>query len=86
MHAALGGMHVVGKGDHHLVIPVVILHGHLGHGVLPGAGHIDDIAVQGVLIPVDPGDELPDAALIAHVVLLLLAGAQVHRLDAQAGV
>ena len=46
----------------------------------------DHVAVEGVLVPVDEGGKLPDAPLITHVVLLLLARAQVHRLDAQAGV
>ena len=86
MHAALRRVHIVGKGDHDLVVPVVILHGHLGHGVLPGAGHVDDLLVQGLLVPVDEGDELPDAPLIAHIVLLLHARAQVGGADAQAGV
>ena len=86
MHAALGGVHVVGKGDHHLVIAVVVLHGHLGHSVLLGPGHVDHVGVEGVFVPVDEGDKLPDAPLIAHVVLLLPAGAQVHGLDAQSGV
>ena len=86
MHAALWGVDIVGEGHHDLLIAVVVLHGHLGHGVLPGPGHINHVAVEGVLVPVDEGGKLPDAPLITHVVLLLLAGAQVHRLDAQAGV
>jgi hypothetical protein len=86
MHPALRGVDVVGKGDHDLAVPVVVLHSHLGHAVLPGAGHIDHVAVQRVLALVEEGDKLPDAPLIAHIVLLLLAGAQVHSLDPQAGV
>ena len=34
VHAALGGVDVVGEGDDGLVIAVVVLHGHLRHGVL----------------------------------------------------
>ena len=86
MHAALGGVDVVGEGDHDFLIAVVILHGNLGHGVLPGAGHVDHPVVDGGLVAVDEGNKLPDAALVAHVVFLLLAGAQVHGLDAQSGV
>ena len=86
MHAALRGVDVVGEGEDGLVIAVVVLHGHLGHGVLPGAGHVDHVAVEHVLAAVQPGDELPDAAGIAHAVLLLLAGPLVHGADAKAGV
>ena len=42
--------------------------------------------MQRVLALVEEGDKLPDAPLIAHIVLLLLAGAQVHSLDPQTGV
>ncbi|CDC74301.1 uncharacterized protein BN503_00904 [Oscillibacter sp. CAG:155] len=86
VHAALGGMHVVGKGQDGLVVAVVILHGHFRHGVALHAGHVDHVGVEGILGLVEPGDKLPDAALEAHVVLLLLARALVHGADAQAGV
>ena len=86
MHPALRSVDVVGKGDHDLAVPVVVLHSHLSHAVLPGAGHIDHVAVQGVLALVEEGDELPDAPLIAHIILLLLSGAQVHSLDPQSGI
>ena len=42
--------------------------------------------MKGVLIFIQEGNKLPNAALVAHVVLLLLARPQVHGLDAQAGV
>ena len=42
--------------------------------------------MDGGFILVDEGDKFPDAPLIAHIVLLLLAWAQVHRLDTQARV
>ena len=86
VHAALGGVDVVGKGDDDLAVAVVVLHGHLGHGVLLGARHVDHVLVDGGLVLVDEGDKFPDAPLIAHVVLFLLTRAQVHRLDAQPGV
>ncbi len=86
MHAALRGMDVVGKGEDRLVIAVVVLEGHLCHGIVLHAGHVDHLGVQGILGLVEPGDKLPDAAGIAHVVLLLLAGTLVHGADAQSGV
>ncbi|CAN4037340.1 hypothetical protein KMBAHK_KMBAHK_12105, partial [Dysosmobacter welbionis] len=39
-----------------------------------------------ILALVQPGNKLPDAALEAHVVLLLPSGAGVHSADAQASV
>ena len=84
MHAALGGVDVVGKGEDGLVIAGVVLQGHLGHRVLLLAGHIDDLLVEGVFIPVEPGDKLPDTAGVAHLVALLLALPQVHGADAEA--
>jgi len=84
VHAALGGVDVVGKREDGLIIAGVILQGDLRHGVLPLAGHVDDIIVQGVLVPVDPGHKFPDSARIAHLVFLLLAGAVVDGADFQA--
>ena len=86
MHASLGGVHIIGKGEYNLVVAVVILEGHLRDGVPLLAGHIDDILVEGRLIAVDVGDKLPDTALIAHIVVLLLSRALVNGVDAQAGV
>ena len=86
MHAALGGVDVVGKGENGLVVAVVILEGHLRHGVVLHAGHVYHLGVKGILGLVEPGDKLPDAPLEAHVVLLLLTGALVNGADAQAGV
>ena len=84
MHAALGGVDVVGEGHQGLVIAVVILQGHLGGAVALGPRQIDDLLVQRGLVAVEPGDKLPDAALIAHGVALLLAGPGVGDGDAQA--
>ena len=86
VHTALRGVDVIGKGDHGLGVAVVILHGDLRRGVPLGTGHVDDLLVQRGLVAVDPGDELPDAALVAHGVLLLLSGAAVSDGDAQTGV
>ena len=86
MHAALGGVDVVGEGEDGLVIAVVVLHSDLRYGVVLLARHVDDMVVKHVLALVQPGDELPDTTLEAHVVFLLLAGALVHDMNAQAGV
>ena len=66
MHAPFGGVDVVGKGDNDLVVTVVVLEGDLRHGVLFGAGHVDDPVVDGGLVAVDVGDKLPDAPGVAH--------------------
>ena len=86
MHTALRGVNVVGKGDHNFAVPVVVLHRHFCHAVLPGPGHIDHVVVQRILALVEEGDKLSDAPLIAHIVLLLLTRAQVHSLDPQSGI
>ena len=83
MHAALGGVDVVGKGDDGIGIAVVILHGHLHGGVVLGALHVDDLLVEGGLVLVEPGDVLPDAPLVVEGVLGLLAGAPVKDPDLQ---
>ena len=86
MHAALGRVDVVGKGDHDLVVAVVVLHGDLGHGVVLAAGHVDGRLVDRGLVPVDVGDELADAALVAHRIAGAVLGAQVRNRDLEAGV
>ena len=77
VHTALRGVDVIGKGNHGLSVAIVILHGDLRRGVPLGAGHVNDLLVQRSLVAVDPGNELPYAALVAHGVLLLLSGAAV---------
>ncbi len=86
VHAALGGVDVVGEGDDIFVVAVVILQRDLGDGVSLGAGEIDHILVQRRLVLVEEGDELADAALIAQCVCLLLALALVLDGDGQAAV
>ena len=86
VHAALRSMDVVGEGHQRLVITVVVLHGDLRRAVALGAGEIDDFLVEGGFVAVDIGDELPDAALVAHGLGLLPAGSCVADCDAQAGV
>ena len=66
MHTALGGAHVVGKGQHKFVVAVVILHGDLRGGVALAAAHIDNFLMKGRLVPIAPGGEFLDAAFIAH--------------------
>ena len=69
MGAALGGVHVVGEAQQQLVVAVVVvLQGHLGHGALALALHIDDLGGQGGQVPAfaQVADEGADAALIAH--------------------
>ena len=86
MHASLRRVDVVGEGHQRLVIAVVVLHGDLRRAVALGTGEIDDLLVEGGLVAVDIGDELPDAALVAHGLGLLSAGSCVADGDAQAGV
>ena len=74
MHTALRRVDVVGEGHQRLVITVVVLHGDLSGAVALRAGEIDDLLVEGRLVAVDERDELPDAALVAHGLRLLLAG------------
>ena len=64
------GGDVVGVGQDELVVAVVVLHGHLHGGGLHVALHADAGEVQGLglqqlLVLVEEGDELPDAALVA---------------------
>ena len=49
------------------------MQGDLRLGVCSFALHVDDIAVQRCLVLIDEADELTDAALVAHLVLLFLA-------------
>ena len=92
MHTALGRAHVVGEGDDVLLIAVVVLQGDLGLFVVAPAGDVDHVVVQVVLALVQPGDVLPDAALVAHGVravllrLVLALRALVGDRDVDAGV
>ena len=76
MGAALVGGDVVGIGHDELVVAVVILHGHLHGGGLhlalhAGAGEVQGHGLQQLLVLVEVGDELPDAALIAEAFAVL---------------
>ena len=86
VHTALRRVDVVGKGHQRLVIAVVVLHGDLGSAVALRAGEVDDLLVEGRLVPVDKRDEFPDAALVAHGLRLLLAGPGIGDGDPQARV
>ena len=83
VHAALGGVDVVGEGHQGLVIAVVILQGNLGGAVALGPRQIDDLLMQRRLVAVEPGNKFPDASLVAHGVTLLLAGPGVGNGDTQ---
>ena len=67
-------MDVVGEGNDGRGKGVVILQRDLGRVVALGAGHVDDLLVQGRLVAVVPADEFADAALVAHGVLALFFG------------
>ncbi len=66
VHTAFGGINLVGEAEDEFVVAVVILNRHLGRGIVLPAAHIDDILMEGRLIPVAPGGKLPDTALVAH--------------------
>ena len=59
-------MDVVGEGVDHFVVAVVPLEGDLRFAVLPDAGDVNDVGVQGLFTAVEVADEFPDAPLIAH--------------------
>ncbi len=86
VHAAFGGVYVVGKGEDCLVIAVVILQGYLHLGIIPAAVHVYDLVVEDGLVLVYPGDKFPDAALVMHFVPLLPAGPPVLGGYAKSGI
>ena len=86
VHAALRGVDVVGEGDDVLAVPVVVLEGHLRHGVVLLSRHVDHIGVDRVLGLVEEGHKLPDAAGVVHGVLLLPTGALINGMNFQSGV
>ena len=86
VHAALGGVDVVGEGDDVFIVAVVVLQRDLGDRVALRAGEIDHVLVQGGLVFVEEGDKFTDAALVVQHVLLLLALALVLDRDGQAAV
>ena len=86
VHAAFRRMDIVGEGHQRLVVAVVILDGDLRRAVALGAGEIDDLLVERGLVPVDVGNELPDAALVAHGLRLLSAGPGIGDGDPQSRV
>ena len=86
MHAALGGADVVGEGYDRLVVVVVILQGHLHGGVVLHAPHVDHVVVDRGLVVVEPGDVLPNTALVAHGVGRFTSLPPVKGADFQPGV
>ena len=83
MHAALRSTDIVGKGQHQLVVAVVVLHGDFRAGVSLGARHVDHIVAERSLVPVGPTGKLPDAALKAHGIGLLFVAAAIGDGDGQ---
>lgn len=69
MGAALHRPHIVGKGQKHRVIAVVILHGDLGDAAAAFRLHIDDLGMDHLVPPLvaEVGDKAPDTALKAEV-------------------
>ena len=86
VHAAFGRVDVIGEREDVLIVAVVVLQSHLGHGTVPGAGHVDHLIVQHILIGVEIGNKLPDTAFKAHLVALFPACAQVDGANAQSGI
>ena len=69
VRAALGGIDVVGEGQHQLAVAVGVLHGDLGHRGVAASLHVDDLLMQRGLGAVEMLDELTDAALVVHDLL-----------------
>ncbi len=83
VRAALGGVDVVGEREDGLVVRGVPLHRDLHGAVFGLVLEKDDAAVDGVLVAVDVGDEVLDAAVVLEHDALALS-ALVVELDAQA--
>ena len=83
VRAALGGVDVVGEREDGLVVRRVPLHRDLDRAVVGLVLEVDDAAVDRVLLAVDVGDEVADAALVLEDDALAV-GALVVELDAQA--
>ena len=66
VHAALGGADIIGEGLERLRVAVVVLDSDLGTCITFFPAHIDHILVDGGLMPIGPGDKLPNTALIVH--------------------
>ena len=67
VRAALAGVDVVGERVDRLLVGGVPLHRDLGGAFLALAGEEDDLAVDGVLVLVEVGDEVLDAALVLEL-------------------
>ncbi len=77
------GVDVVGEAEDRFLVGGVPLHRHLDLAVVGLAFEEDRLAVQRVLVLVEVGDEVDDAALVVEGVLLA-AGALVDQLDLEA--
>ena len=83
MGTALGRVDVVGEGEDRLVVGRVPLQRHLDRTIVSLVLEEDDAGMDGVLLAVDVGDEVADAALVVEDDALAL-GALVVQFDAQA--
>ena len=86
VHAALGSVYVVCKGDKVFAVAVVILQGYLGYRVALFAGEIDNFLMYRRLVLVEPCDKFLYAAVVAHYLRLLLAIALILHRDGKAAV
>ena len=82
MRAALVRVDVVGEAEDGLLVGGVPLHRDLDRAVVGVALEVDGLSVQGVLVLVEVGDEVDDAALVLEGLALAL-GALVDEVDPQ---
>ncbi len=64
MRAALVRIDVVGETRHRLVVSGTVLQRHLDLDIVPRRFHVDGLAVQCVLVPVQVADIFDDAATV----------------------
>ena len=79
VRSALSGVDVVGEGEDGLVVRRVPLHGDLYRAVWSLVLEVDDAAVDRILLAVDVGDEIADAALILEGDALAVGALVVER-------
>src|SRR5215472_15523833 len=67
MRTTLARVDVVGKREHRLLIGGVPLHGDLERALVALALERDDLAVDGLLVLVEEGDEVDDPAVVLEL-------------------